>query len=326
MSEITGEKPVLVVGDANVDIIVHYPEILDREKKQVRFSTPMLQGGGTAANTAAALSKLGIPTAFLGTIGDDAYGRYIMEDFSSLGIDTSQMIVKKMVNTVGVFAFIDDTGERYLWGWPRVNQAFKEIDEESVDFEKVRQAAWVHTSGMAMVYDTSARSSIIKIIRTAFEAGVPTSLDLNLRADGGELDPVYREAILEAMKYCRYVLGSGDEEFVYLAPGENGVESARKFVTPERSVVVRLGKKGCIGISETEYYSEDIFPFEVVDTVGAGDVFNAGFIDAIVRGGTLRDGLVRGNAISGYAVSQDGARNTPGEAELASIIRREHKI
>lgn len=318
-------KTALIVGDADVDIIVHFPKILDPEKKSVKFDTPVMQGGGTAANTAVALSKLGIPTSFLGTIGEDAYGGYILDDFKNLDIDISQVIVDRQLNTVGVFAFIDETGERYLWGWPRVDQAFKELDCGKVDFSKVTEASWVHTSGMAMVYDSSARSTIINILKVAFEAGIPTSLDLNLRADGGDLDPCYRDAILEAIQYCRYVLGSADEEFAYLAPCSSGIESAKKLVTPNRSVVARMGKEGCVGISETQIYREDIFSFDVVDTVGAGDVFNAGFIDAIIRGGSLRDGLIRGNAVSGFAVSKSGARNTPNQDELIDIIKQNHR-
>ena len=158
---------VLVVGDANVDIIVPYPKFLNEERTRVEYPTPVLQGGGTSANTAVALSRLGIQTAFLGSIGEDQYGKYIREDFRREGVDMTWLIVEPDLNTVGVFAFVDEFGERYLWGWPRVDQAFKIIDESKVDFEKIKEMSWVHSSGMALVHDTSARTSMVRIFKTA---------------------------------------------------------------------------------------------------------------------------------------------------------------
>ena len=65
-------------------------------------------------------------------------------------MDISGLIIEPELNTVGVFAFIDENGERYLWGWPRVDQAFKTLDADKVSFEKVQKANWVHSSGMRM--------------------------------------------------------------------------------------------------------------------------------------------------------------------------------
>jgi fructokinase len=258
----------------------------------------------------------------MGTIGDDQYGRYILRDFESLGIETKHLIVASELNTVGVFAFIDEFGERYLWGWPRVDQAFKEIDMDKVRLEDVREAAWVHSSGMALVHDSSARESIIRILKEAYEAGVPTSFDLNLRVDQGALDESYKCAVLEAMKYCTYVLGSGDEEFYHLNPQDDWIESAKSFATAERIVIARMGKEGSMAITPEGAVKAEAFSVEVIDTVGAGDVYNAGFIAARIRGKSLQESLVMGNAVSGFAVNQKGARNTPNCSELEEFISK----
>ena len=119
---------VLVAGDANVDLIVPFPRFLNDQRTLVEYPNPCLVGGGTCANTAVALSRLGVETGFAGTIGRDQYGAYIKKDFEKEGVDTTCLIEDAAKNTVCVFAFIDEQGERYLWGWPRVDQAFKEID------------------------------------------------------------------------------------------------------------------------------------------------------------------------------------------------------
>ena len=112
---------VLVAGDANVDLIVPFPRFLNDRRTLVEYPKPGLVGGGTCANTAVALSRLGVGTGFAGTIGCDQYGAYIKKDFEKEGVDTACLIEDAKKNTVCVFAFIDEQGERYLWGWSLIN-------------------------------------------------------------------------------------------------------------------------------------------------------------------------------------------------------------
>lgn len=311
---------VIVIGDANVDIIVPYPKFQNEARTLVEYPNPSLQGGGTSANTAVALAKLGVGTSFIGSIGEDQYGRYIKSDFQKEGVDISDMIIEPELNTVGVFAFIDENGERYLWGWPRVDQAFKYLDADKVSFEKIRKADWVHSSGMSLVYDTSARRTIIEIFKEAYEAGIPVSFDLNLRVDDGILDPEYEKAVREIIGYTTYLLGSGTDEFAYLGEDRDWRKNAKSFVTDRRVVIVRNGKEGSYGFTAGEEVAAPAFSVKVEDTVGAGDVYNAGFISAVLEGKSLRECLETGNAVSGYTVTKKGARNSPNTQQLQNFL------
>ena len=306
---------VVVAGDANVDILVHYPRFLNAERTRVEWPNPEVVGGGTSSNTAAALAKLGVDVSFIGTVGDDTFGRFVRADFEELGIDASGLVTNGSLNTVGVFAFIDETGERYLWGWPRVDQSFKVIDESSIDFDLVRSAAWFHSSGMSLTYGTSARSTLSRIYREAHEAGVPTSIDLNLRVDDGVLDPDFASALEQVINDVDYVLGSGPDEFAYLGQG-TWLENARVLATEGKTVVVRDGANGSLAIVGDELVRAPAYEVEVEDTVGAGDVFNAGFISAMLDGEGLPAALAKGNGVSGYSVARKGARNTPTISQL----------
>lgn len=318
-------RRVIVVGDANVDIIVPYPKFLNEERTLVDYPIPSLRGGGTSANTAVALAKLGVKTSFVGTIGDDPYGKYIKEDFRKEGVDISNLITEPELNTIGVFAFIDENGERYLWGWPRVDQSFQVLDENKVSFSKIREADWVHSSGMSLVYDTSARHTIIKIFKEAYKAGVPTSFDLNLRVDHGVLEPDYEKAVREIIQYTTYILGSGNDEFAYLGAEKDWRRNAYCLVAENRMVIVRNGKEGSYGFSAAKEVKAPAFEVEVEDTVGAGDVYNAGFIAARLEGRSLKESLMMGNAVSGYTVTQIGARNSPHRDELESFLAEQNK-
>lgn len=311
---------VLIIGDANVDILVHYPTVIRKQPKEVHFENPNLQGGGTAANTATALARLEVPTAFIGTVGDDSYGRYVQEDFQRSGIDTQGLIVDPALNTVGVFAFIDNQGERYLWGWPREKRSFKVLDPAKINHDQVLQADWVHSSGMTLTYDTSARSTIIALFKLAYEHHIPTSFDLNLRVDDGKLDPSYEQAVKEILKYTTYVLGSGEEEYIYLGDSQDWLTNARALVTNTCTVIVRNGSQGSLALTPDNEVSVPAFKVTVEDTVGAGDVYNAGFIKALLNQQSLHEALKLGNAVSGYTVTQPGSRACPTQAQLDDFL------
>ena len=310
---------VIVVGDANVDIIVPYPRFLDAERTRVDYPTISIQGGGTAANTAVALARLGVTTSFVGTVGDDQYGRFVRDDFTREGVDVTGLMVDSRLNTVGVFAFVDEFGERYLWGWPRDDQSFKVLDEAMVPWHRVRSADWVHSSGMCLNHDASARSTIIRIFEQAHGAGVPTSFDLNLRVDNGVLDPDFAEALRRIMPYVTHLLGSGPDEFAYLGDGD-WAGNARALACDGRTVIVRDGGNGSIGFAEGTRIDAPAFRVDVADTIGAGDVYNAGYIRAMLDGAGLGQALRDGNAVSAYTVARKGARSSPDALQLADFL------
>ncbi len=291
----------------------------------MEFKTPVLMGGGTGANTAVALSRLGLEVSFVGTIGADNYGKYIIEDLQQENINTENLIIDKELNTVGVFAFIDEYGERYLWGWPRTKQSFKELDLQKVDLDEIKNADWIHSSGMVLVAESSAREAVLEIFKLAYEAGVTTSFDLNLRVDNGRLDKDYKDTVLEIMEYCNYVLGSGEEEFYYLKPEENWLDSAKYFASETRTIIARMGAGGSMAITPDQCIEVPGYKVEVCDTVGAGDVYNGGFIAARLAGCSLLDSVRLGNAVAGYKVSKEGARNSPKIEELEEFLQTHEK-
>lgn len=310
---------VVVVGDANVDVIVPYPRFLNEERTQVEYPQIGIQGEGTSANTAVALAKLGLDVSFVGTVGDDQYGRFVMQDFKDAGVDVTGLVADSTLNTVGVFAFVDDRGERYLWGWPRERQSFKVLDENLVPMHMIREADWVHSSGMCLTYDTSARETIIRIFEQAHDAGVPTSFDLNLRVDDGVLDPDFAAALERIIPNVDYLLGSGPDEFAYLGD-DDMMGNATTYAVGGRTVIVRDGARGSIGLTQDGLTESPAFRVNVEDTIGAGDVYNAGFIAARLAGASLAESLREGNAVSAYKVARRGARSSPDAAQLHEFL------
>lgn len=311
---------VCVIGDTNVDIIVQFPQFKNPERTSVIWPNPVLMGGGTCSNTAAALAKLGLHTVFIGCTGDDEYGRFVRKDLEETGVDISQMLVHPHQHTVGVFAFVDEVGERYLWGWPRHDQAFKHIGLDEIDLDAVLSCDWIHSSGMAITYDTSARRTITHVFAEAHKRGIPTSFDLNLRVDDGVLNEEFAQALQPLLETSRYVLGSGPDEFAYLGNSANWMENAQALVTAQRSIIVRDGARGSWAITDQGMIEAPAFKVEVVDTIGAGDVYNAGFMYAQLNDLSMEESLRIANAVSGYKVAHQGPRSSPNLPELQHFL------
>jgi len=312
-------KKVLIVGDVNMDLVIKYPKKMP--DGTMDYPTPELAGGGTCGNTLIALCKLGVDTAFMGTIGDDPYGQRLSAEMESFGVDMRALITDPTLVTVCVYAFVDDSGERYLWAWPRQRESFKYLDPDALRWESVEEASWVHSSGMMLTYDTSARSSVIEIFRRAKALNLHTSFDLNLRAENGRLDEGFRQAVLEIIQYCDYVLGSGPDEIRLLYPDyTNWQSAARRIAQDGRIVIARLGAGGSMAFNGENEIKEKAFNVRVVDTIGAGDVYNAGFIAARLSGMSIRQSMVWGNGVSGFKVGKKGARRTPCLDELKDFI------
>lgn len=314
------EKRAVIVGDAGADIIVHFPKYLDESRKKVEFTVPHMVGGGTGANTAAAMAKLGVFPYIIGTIGDDQYGRFVVGDLKKEQINIDYLKIDQSVNTVGVFAFIDEYGERYLWGWPRVDRSFEKLELTKEDYALIDRADWIHSSGMVTVNDTSSRKAVEEVFAYAYRKGIPTSYDLNLRVTKGQLDESFRESTLKIVKNCNYVFGSAEEEIFYLNSNQDWKETARDLTAADRVVIARQGEKGSTAFTKKGEYESPAFSVEVVDTVGAGDVYNGAFIACMMSGYGIEETLKICNAVSGYTVAHEGARSSPDLGQLEGFM------
>jgi sugar/nucleoside kinase (ribokinase family) len=316
---------VVVLGDLNADLTIDLPDrsapVAERLVRE-----PRLTGGGTAGNTAAALARLGVPVEFSGSVGDDGFGRWLADDLRSSGVGTRGLVVTHDAPTCQVMALVESDGERYLVVWPTDGGALTRLEPADVDHGLVAGAAWLHTTGMCLRAAPVA-SSVLAAMRMAHDAGVPVSIDLNLRLELWGLDDGVLAVVAEAVSLADVVLGNGPEELLPLARASefevDGVEgAARALAGGERTVVGRLGAQGALACSVAgEVVMVPGFAAVLRNPVGAGDAFNGGFIAARVAGLPLAEALRWGNAVGALRVSRDGgARDQPSRAEVEALL------
>ena len=310
-------REICVLGDAAVDLIVHLPE--NRHGERVMAHVPALYPGGSGANTAVALARLGISTQFIGKIGNDHYGQIIRKDFSNENVGVDQLITDIQLSTICVFAFIDQDGERYLWEWPRDHKAYTSISFDEINLHDIKKAGWLHITGLLLSKESNGRKTALDILTWAKSNGIISSLDLNLRVNENTIDCRYREILLSAISNSDYILGSR-EEFALLDDSHDWQNLAKNLANFGKVVVVRNGKGGSILLSKYQRLSSIGFHVDVVDTVGAGDVFNAGFIAALLKNHDFATALQWGNAVAGYTISKEGARACPSLEELKYFL------
>ena len=282
-------KPVLVIGDVCVDLRIETPIHLGDHPQNPE---PELLGGGTGANVAVALARLGVPTTFIGTVGDDGYGRFAVDGLRAEGIGTDYIYSVRDAFTTIVLGLVQPTGERTLFGWPTRGAAHTRLRAAQITEELVASAAWVHTTGLCLI-EPPVSAALLSSMAMARAQGIPISLDLNLRlgyADG-QLPSAYLATVKQAIKLSDYVFGSAEDEIPLLTSTGTLEDALMLLADRECVLIARQGVDGARAVWQDGSVLQPAFRVPVVDTTGAGDVFNAGFIYARLQGKDLAEAL-----------------------------------
>lgn len=311
-------RPVLVIGDACVDLIIRMPGQGDEGTYRPE---PVLSGGGTGANTAIALARLNVSAALLGTVGDDGYGRFIARHLAWQGVETTRVMIQRDAFTAVVLAIIDRDGERTLFRWPRRGAAHSALTPQQVDAQVIVHASWVHTTGMCLV-EQPVRAAVLRGMALARAASIPVSLDLNLRGGvvDGALPRDFGDALWSAIALADYVFGSAQDEIGYLVPGGAAVEALDLLADGGRTVIARSGAAGATIVSPYGRETAPAFRVSAVDTLGAGDAFDAGFIAARLDGRSNEEAARWGNAVAALKVGHRG-HEAPSRADVEALLR-----
>ena len=307
---------VVVIGDANVDLEIRLPTGPRLETHA--NPDPRMYGGGSAANTAAALARLGVPCRFVGAVGDDSFGRFAVNSLSQSGVGTAAVVTTKEAPTVAVIAVVQADGDRLIYVWPPQGGAHAALEPRAA-VAALEGASWLHVSGICLRV-APARYALLSAMEHARADGIPVSFDLNLRLENWGWDDGFIEAVEAAIEQSDVVLGSASDEVGALVHDTDPIAAATSLVGGERVVVARLGPDGAVACSPEGAVTVPGFVVPVVDTVGAGDAFNAGFIAARLSDVDLREAVRRGNAVAGLTVAGTGARSTPALSDVEALL------
>ena len=305
-----------MIGDANVDLEIRLPEA--QQPFTHANPEPHMFGGGSAANTAAALARLGVECTFVGTVGEDDHGRFAIATLAEAGVDIRSIESTPEGPTVMVIVVVQPDGERLIYVWPAKGGAHGSLRPEAAAAE-VTGADWLHVSGLCLRV-SPAREAVIAAMKQAKAANIPVSFDLNLRLENWGWDGGFRDVAMTAVGFADVVMGAAIDEIAPLSGRQDPIEAAQTLAGDDRLVIARMGAEGAVACSASGVVNSPSFPVNAVDTVGAGDAFNAGFIAARLRDLDLSEALRWGNAVAALGISRFGARATPTSAEVEAFL------
>lgn len=297
---------VLCIGDSCADIMIPYGEALNGKSTAASFSC-----GGSTANTAVALAKLGVPVSFIGRVGRDVYGLKMKEEFEKYGVDTKGLIVDENSVSTQILVVVDEKGERFPFLMPKDNPSYLNINPEDLFLDD--EVVYILTNGM-MLFDEPAASSIADFLFEAKEHGARIILDLNFRVETKDRDRKYLDKVVSI---CNVLLGSVEDFKIYTGCKcpQNAV---LKMLKPNFLVCAHDEKGSAVATTCCQFYTKS-YKVDVVDTIGAGDAFNAGFIYGLINKVPLSKCNLYGCLLGAYCVSGKGARHTPDIIELMNF-------
>ena len=292
---------IIGIGALNIDKL-YLVERIGAAGEEIGIDSVSEQPGGSAANTIAALARLGITTGFIGRVGDDADGAYLCSEMAKEGVDPRGIEVARG-RTGSAIVLVDPGGERSMYVHPGVNDALS-VTPENISY--VKSAKYLHLS--SFVGETTIDVQREMLDRSKAEISFAPGM-LYVRRGLDTLQGI--------ISHARVVFLNRDEMEMLTGHGYREGAGELNEIGAE-IVVVTLGGDGCYIRTSDAEVSVPSFAARVVDTTGAGDAFCAGFLYGLLNDEPLGVCGRLGNFVAAKCVEAVGAREgLPGVLEIA---------
>jgi len=304
------KKRVACIGITVLDILVFGIDegIFDRDTTDVERVE--LQTGGDALNEAVILSALGHDSVLMGTVGDDVWGEYIINQLKSRGVDTGAVCVIPSLPTVVSTVLITKNGERHFLVKKKNSATF---DEKCLNYDVIESCDAVSIG--SVFYDEALDSRLDSVLYLARKNNALTFGDLSYRP-GYTLEnakgylPLF-DFLVPNLKEAQGLTGKTDPESIAGKILDYGV----------KNVIIKMGENGCYIQNAAEKLMVPAFKTDnVVDTTGAGDSFLAGLIAGTLEGLDIESAAVFANAAASANVRGLGAAFVKSRDEVERIL------
>ncbi len=285
---------VSVVGELNLDLILYgLPEKLELEREHLAKNLSITLGSSSAI-FAHNLALLGNRVGFNSSIGSDPLGELCLQRLGESGADLSH--VRKFPGKItGLTVILPQRKDRYIVTYPGT---MFDMGIKDLDLSHVFNARHLHLSSYYL--QKGLRPSLVDLFRKAKEAGLTTSLDTNH-------DPENRwsDDIQLVLKYVDILLPNENEACKIARVGD--LNRAAEILSQKvKLLVIKRGSQGAWMRRGTEKFSGFPPVIDMVDPVGAGDSFNAGFVHQFIRGAKIEDCLKFANITGALSATRSG--------------------
>jgi sugar/nucleoside kinase (ribokinase family) len=307
------QQEVLVIGELNVDLLLNKVKGFPTVGQEILAEEMSLTLGSSSAIFAANLAALGHGTSFCGMIGKDMFGRYIITELNSRMVDTTLITEAENYQT-GITVILNYEQDRANVTHCGAMEHFRFTDIPVGKFSSFKH---LHMSSFFL--QKGLQQHITVLFRTAHEAGLTTSLDLQWDPDNKWEFPYE-----SCLPYVDFFLPNEAE--ILALTGTSELSKAFALLGPvSNTIIVKRGINGALAYKKGVY--TEAAPYlhsQFVDAIGAGDSFNAGFISSFLHGKSLHDSMLFGN-LSG-AMNTTATGGTGAFSDRSTFISKAKTI
>jgi len=295
---------ILVAGEINPDLVLTGDVVPAFGQVEKLVDSASLSIGSSSAIFAAGAARLGLKVGFIGICGDDLFGRFMLDEMKRRQVDTAPVIVDPSVGT-GMSVILSPVGDRAILTYMG---AIDRLRAGQVTDELLARSRHLHVASYFL--QTAMQPGLPDLFRRARSHGLTISLDPNW-------DPSGEWRGFDVLLPLVDVFLPNENEAKALT-GEGTVEAALKRLTEQcPTVAVKMGAEGAIAARGMETARAPAVKMQVVDTTGAGDSFDGGFLYGFLNGWSLERALRMGAATGSLSTRKAG---TTAQATLEEAL------
>jgi 2-dehydro-3-deoxygluconokinase len=266
--------------------------------------------GGDTLNTAVYLARLGVQPAYLTALGDDPYSDELLLCWRSEGVRT-ELVARIPGRLPGLYAIrTNEHGERQFFYWRGASaaRALLSAPESGELLARASSADLLYLSGITLsLYEPTERTKLRSLAERVRARGGEVALDPNFRPACWPSLAGARDAIESIAPLVSIALPTLQDDAALWGDASAEAAAARWRTWGAREVAVKLGPQGCHVASEATSFRAPAAAVRVVDTTGAGDAFNAGYLAMRLRGASQAEAARLANDLAGIVVQHPGA-------------------
>lgn len=315
LSDRLASGPFYCLGRAGMDL---YPEPVGVATEEAEyFSADM---GGSAANIAVALARLGGHVALLTVFSNDQVGRFVMAkcEQNNVNIDYCRTLDGLYRNSLAIAETKPQHASVVIY---RNNAADLQISEEDVEKIDFGKAGGLVVTGTALSDEPSA-SAVSCAIMAAKETGCPIVIDIDYRPNAWLDSTSAAMRIAPELEKADIIIGN-DDEFSILCDSnrDKGLVAAQNFAQSGKLVFYKKGELGCISLYNNHAIETGVFPVQSVKPFGAGDAFLGNVLMKLSQDGNVRGAVIQGSAAAAFVVARQGCASAmPDKQQLEQFM------
>jgi len=303
---------VTIAGELNLDLILYgLPEVLPPDR-ELLANDMMLTLGSSSAIVAHNLASLGSHVGFISCIGNDQFGQMALERLSAAGVDVSKVVQLSGSVKTGLTVLLQRKGWRNILTYPGT---IFDLQLEHLDFDYLTSSRHFHFSSFYL--QRGLQAHVVELFKQLRSKGLTISLDCND-------DPDDKWMGLEEVLPHVDVFLPNEREVKRIAGTETVEAAIDRLAAIVPLLVVKLGSEGAMAQRGKQRVTSPAVKVDLVDPVGAGDSFDAGFLHEFLRGSNLTTCLRSGNLAGALSVTRPGGTEAFRDADHRNQFVNQH--